>query len=276
MLAETQRGVALIIVLWLVSLLTIMGLSHARNVHIESRLVENQINQVESRALTEAGVYHAIFQLISASGSTRQYRNLQQVEFESGRVNVSIQDATGLFDLNTGPASILEQILEHAGVASSKRLALVDAVLDWRDADDFRHVNGAEKSDYRLAGLSWEPRNARFLAVEELRYVLGMTDEIYKKVSPYLTIHSSKNMVDINHAPAWLITALGLPMAGDSNETIKALDHGSIYRISAWTSKGERAAASVEATVKISAAGDSPYRIYSWKESVPVDHFDTL
>lgn len=274
MLTGTQRGVALIIVLWLISLLTIMGLSHARNVHIESRLVANQVKQAVSRAMAEAGLYHAIFQLITTQGSKRARGGLQQIEFESGRVKVLIQNAAGLFDMNTGSANTLLQIFEQLGLARDQRLRLVDAVLDWRDVDDFKHLNGAEKNDYRMAGLNWEPRNAPFIAVDELRYVLGMTDDIFKKVSPYLTVYSGKSRVNAKIAPAWLGSVLGLSGSGSTAGPIQSADLSSIYHITSWISEGEAVRSSVEAIVDISSTGERAYRIFSWKESISVGYID--
>ena len=57
-----------------------------------------------------------------------------------------------------------------------RRSASLDAILDWRDADDLQRPNGAEAPDYRAAGLEVRARpTRRSRRVGELQRVLGVT-----------------------------------------------------------------------------------------------------
>ena len=58
---------------------------------------------------------------------------------------------------------------------------LVDAIGDWKDADDLRRPNGAEAADYQAAGSPYLPANALFETVPELQRVLGMTPALYRE-----------------------------------------------------------------------------------------------
>jgi general secretion pathway protein K len=88
-------------------------------------------------------------------------------------------------------------------------VVLLDAVLDWRDADRLRRIHGAEEDDYRAAGKSYVPSNAAFKTVDELLRVVGMTPELYRMLSPALTVYSK--LPGINSAFASRKVLLAIP-----------------------------------------------------------------
>jgi general secretion pathway protein K len=94
------------------------------------------------------------------------------------------------------------------GVGSDETARLVDAIADWKDEDDLRRLNGAERDDYRRAGLPWVPRNGPFEAVEELRLVVGMTPALYARALPLVTIYSQNARVNPATASAEVLQAL--------------------------------------------------------------------
>jgi hypothetical protein len=58
-------------------------------------------------------------------------------------------------------------------VSDTKAVALTDALLDYRDADDFRRLNGAEVHEYRSIAAEAELRNGDLLSPTELQRVWG-------------------------------------------------------------------------------------------------------
>jgi general secretion pathway protein K len=90
-------------------------------------------------------------------------------------------------DLNHAPETRLAALFASAGADQSKARSLADNVADFRDPDNLPHSHGAEAAEYQAAGLAWGPKNAPFQDVEELQQVLGMTPEIYDRVSAHLT-----------------------------------------------------------------------------------------
>ena len=93
-------------------------------------------------------------------------------------VLVSLQDMRGLVAINgTNLGGFgrerIERLLGTWGVADAKSIALTDALLDYRDADDLRRLNGAERAEYRAAGTEQDLRNADVLSPNQLRQVFG-------------------------------------------------------------------------------------------------------
>lgn len=81
-------------------------------------------------------------------------------------VGVSLQSVEG---------QMLASVLRNAGIPSGQTDSLVDAFLDWRDADDSVRAYGAEADWYTTRGLE-SPRNGNLVAVAELLSVRGFTE----------------------------------------------------------------------------------------------------
>ena len=96
---------------------------------------------------------------------------------------------------------------------------LADAILDFRDADDSSRNKGAEWPDYRAAGLPYVAHNRPFRSLAELRLVLGMSEALYRRIEPFVTVYSRRRGVDPRYAPEMVLRA------------IPGLDEGSINAI---------------------------------------------
>ena len=261
-----QRGIALVVVLWLLVLLTVIAASHSLAVRTETRLASNQVEASKTRGLAEAGAYHAIMELLVRDEALRWPVNgsVNHIRFEDGEVAISIRDARGLIDINKIQGAVLDTVLAGAGLEQTQRQALVDATLDWRDTDSLKRINGAEDDDYRRAGLKWAARDGVFSSVEEFRYVLGMTNPLYERLAPYLTVHSGQANIKLDAAPPWLVNVLTAeqdqPTTG--NTTARG---GSTFHITVWATSNGGSSASIDTVVRITATGNQAYTILSWR-----------
>lgn len=214
LLPVRQRGIVLIIVLWVVALLAIMAGSFAYSMRVETLLATHGLERAQARALAEAGVAYAALTLLEArrSQTTDSYwpvdGSAREWSFGPGRVSIKVMDAAGRIDLNTGHRELWKGLLLSAGVENSRVEELLDALEDWRDPDDEKQLNGAERQDYLAAGRSWGPKNAPFESVEELRQVLGMTPAVYRRIKPAVTVFSGQAGIDPAAASDSVLRAL--------------------------------------------------------------------
>ncbi|MFO1353063.1 MAG: type II secretion system protein GspK [Gammaproteobacteria bacterium] len=127
--------------------------------------------------------------------------------FGSGKVRISVVDAAGRIDLNHAAPELLKGLLTSAGgLEDAAAQALVDKIADFRDPDDAKQINGAEKADYQAAGRA--PKDSDFESVEELQQVLDMTPEIYERIAPALTMASGQPGIDPAAASALVLNAI--------------------------------------------------------------------
>jgi general secretion pathway protein K len=190
-----QKGVALIIVLWIITLLSVIAISFVQTMRTDVNVVGNSLSRIKAETLADAALDRAIYELAkpqniegrwNADGSTREWTYRDIV------VSITMQDETGRIDINRAGDNLLRGLLMSQGLQEEDALKLVDAIADWRDADSQKRLRGAEAADYAAAGLSQVPANALFQSVEELGQVIGMTPELFARLSPLVTIYSSQ------------------------------------------------------------------------------------
>ncbi len=207
---SSGRGIALIAVLWGLVLLAVIAASFATTSRTEIRLARNAMENARARALADAGVHRAVLGLAETDPERRLAADgtLYRFVFVDGQALIRIEDEGGKIDLNRAPDQMLKGLFLAAGLDADASAAMVDAIVDFRDANDARRLNGAEDDDYRAAGRRYGAKDRPFEAVEELRQVLGMTPELYALVAPALTVHSRQRKVNRDTASPLVLVAL--------------------------------------------------------------------
>ncbi len=210
--------------------------------------------------------------------------------FGGGELRISIEDEGGKIDLNRAPDELLKGLFVVVGVDGPEAARLVDAIADFRDADDVKRANGAEDDDYRAAGLAWQAKDAPFEAVEELQRVMGMTPELYAKAAPYLTVYSKRAKIDLVTAPREVLLAVPGIVAAEVEALLAAranmegpiprralpaptadrgyfsLSSRRIFTVRAEAHTESGAVFVREAVVRLTGKGGQPFRIFAWRQ----------
>jgi len=194
---QRERGVAFVLVLWVIAMLSIILGSFALIARTENLQARHLFDTTQARYAAEAGLNLAIFELRKADPMQKWIADGRPYRFGYGEaeIEVSIHDDSGKIDINTAAnnGDLLTNLFVTHGVDLDHAMALSDAIKDWIDADDLKQPNGAEAEDYKAAGLSYVPKNAPFDTVSELQQVLGMTYDLYSKIEPAITIYSGRS-----------------------------------------------------------------------------------
>ena len=193
--SSRERGVAFVLVLWVIAMLSIMLGSFALVARTENMQSRHLFDATQARYAAEAGLNLAVFELRKGDPLQRWIADGRPYRFGYGdaEIEVSMTDDSGKIDINAADGDLLTNLFMGRGVPMDQAQALSDAILDWRDPDDLKHPNGAEEPDYKAAGLSYSPKNAPFDTVSELQQVLGMNYDLYSKIEPGITIYSGRN-----------------------------------------------------------------------------------
>lgn len=205
-----QQGVALILVLWILALMTIMAGSFTLSTQRETSLVTNSRERAKAVALSDGGIHYAMFMLSLPNAAQRWRADGTPYRLALGGVPVEVRiyDEAGKIDLNAARESTLRTILTKVTQDEDQAVKLADAIFDWRDSDDLKRLSGAESAEYRAAGLDQMPQNRNFLVLEELRGVLGITPSLYQKLEPFFTVYN--NVDGVNPAKASITVLLAL------------------------------------------------------------------
>jgi len=212
---SVQRGVALILVLWVIALLTIIAVALTAAQRTETTLAGNQLANVRFRAAAEAGVSFAILNLLAAPAVLDEEADIwvpdgvaRLWKFGGETLMIRVFNETSRIDLNKAPRDLLAALAAALALPEDESTALADAIEDWRDADDLAQLNGAEDSDYEDAGRSYGAKDGPFDSVEELQQVLGVDADLYRMLAPALTVDSGSDSVDQEFAGPLVRAAL--------------------------------------------------------------------
>ena len=189
-----QGGFALVVVLWMLALLTLMAGGYSATMRTESRQTANYMRSAQAGAIAEAGIWLATREL-QRPDKERRWRSDNtpyDLDLFDAKVTLRIQNEAGKIDLNSARPELLQGLLESVNSKQSGQdnNDVLQAILDWRDRDKLVRVNGAEDDAYKAAGYNYGAKNGPFNSIDELRLVMGMTDDIYRKIAPDLTIYS--------------------------------------------------------------------------------------
>lgn len=215
-----QRGIALVLVLWITILLTVIAGGFAYSMHTEALATRNAVSVAQARAIADGAVQATAFELLRPRGPTGLWAPDGQLHIwnEAGAlIAASAVDESGKIDLNTASEALLKALLQTAGGLDADAAGrLLDAIQDWKDPDDLTRPNGAEAADYKAAGLTYAPANGPFEMVVELQRVLGMTPALYARIADSLTVHSRQPGIN----PVYASRAVLLSLPGATAEVV--------------------------------------------------------
>ncbi|MBG7608212.1 MAG: general secretion pathway protein GspK [Verrucomicrobia bacterium] len=215
----SQKGAALIAVLWLIAILGLAAVTTLRVISFDMEVVTAKIHGSRAFQLAEMGI------AIGCNPSVERNDPLlhRMDEANNEEINITLTSEGARFNINTlifaEDKTLIRSIFIHWGLDLDSAQALTDAFTDWTDRDDQSALNGAEVEDYEKIGRLNQPFNRPFYDIEEMRLVLGM-DQI-EALRPdwrdWFTVWSSGTL-DLNEADAELIS-----VAADVTESIASI-----------------------------------------------------
>jgi len=230
-----QTGVALLLVLFAVVMLAALVLEFDRTTRIDVVATRNFLNGIRAGFLAKAGVEAGRGVLKEDALHSTGYDAADEfwgavppMTMPEGAVTVSIEDEAGKLNPNhlvnaNGGTKIrtkvdqMRRLLETLHV----EVPLVDALVDWIDADRVPEPAGAEDDYYRTLDPPYRARNGRLQSLSELHMVRGVTDQVYEALSPYLTVATpAPGRINVNTAALPVLQALHSKMTAELAERI--------------------------------------------------------
>ena len=212
-LQGSESGIALMLVLWVLVLLSIIVLEFCSTMRIEATISKNFKEGERSYYLAQAGINRAFIELIKAQRAIKKFKGAKDsmvddaaedeleddetedwkpreepylFELEYGECEVTIGDEGGKINLNwiakkaKSDRKLLTDIIEKScGLEGEEKDIIVDSIIDWVDKDHNHLMNGAEDEYYEALEEPYESRDGDFVIPEELLLVRGITDDIF-------------------------------------------------------------------------------------------------
>lgn len=225
---KSEAGFALLATLVVLAFLSILALMLANKFRTEARISQMKSESLEIKALSETAFTHAILGLTNpdpkeawkADGANRT------IELKGRKAQVRIRDELGKLDINTANRTQLKLFFMANDDDEDRVDHILDAMEDWRDANNSKEPRGAEAADYRREGYVILPSNAPFESVGDLARVMDMDEDLYVCVAPALTVHSQRRALDEARAHPLLVTALKLGTGDAEARAVSAIRGG--------------------------------------------------
>ena len=214
---EREQGFTFLVVIWALSILIVLSLVFGATVSAHLKTTRNAIDNARAEAFADAGIELAVLDLSAwraqMERDPRFPRNGRAVRCSLGDgdwLSIAIEDEVGKVDLNMADERLIGAALVAAGVAADEAAGVAQRILDYRDDDNDRRPNGAEREAYRDRGRAG-PKNLPFDTIEEVEQVLGTPAGLADALRPFATIYSGQMHIDGNFAHRRLLAALSNP-----------------------------------------------------------------
>lgn len=226
--STSQRGGALLAVLWLSVALSAIAFSVANSVRGETERTSTTADSLRAYYLATGSVDRAILwiywgiygQYTNPDGSPKYYRAPMpyiRYSYPEGEVLVEVIPEAGKLNINTAKPEEIISLLYTLGINADRAAQIAQRIIDYRTAaEDTQPPSNS----------SFQARHASLEELEEILLVPGMTPDIFYgrfdrdpsgRLVPRgglrdcLTVWGAANRVDINTAAPALLESLGLP-----------------------------------------------------------------
>lgn len=217
-----ERGFALLLSLLIIFLLVVIILEADFQVRADLRAAGNFRDDLKAFYLAKSAVSAAEALIKDDTKNSNTYDGLDEFwsfpipeyPLGDGFLSGTLVDEERKININylVTRNSSGQRVVESGRKAQLERLfvlleldpQLVDPIVDWLDSNNEALPFGAEAGAYQSREPSYSPANGPFETLQELHMVEGMTDKIYKKISPYLTVYG-KGTVNVNTADALVL-----------------------------------------------------------------------
>lgn len=214
---KQQKGVALIVVLLLLSLMTLLAVQMSERLQFNFYRVENQIQNQQAywyalgmEELGKIAIQQGIDDSDTVNLSQAWATQGQRYPLEGGEAIGDIVDRQACFNLNALSGlkpdagstkkpflvGYLQSLLEEQDVDSYEAEVIADSSWEFVDSDDVVNSSfGAGDSTYEGFRPPYLPPQGLMADVSEFRAVNGVTAQIYNKLKPLLCAIPTTDMV---------------------------------------------------------------------------------
>lgn len=230
-LPPQQQGVALVIVLLILSIATIAVVSMSSSRQLDIRRTENLLRSAQAFEYSyslESWAAKILRDELSENKRDGFDDNWAKALPQTAIPGVAAQltDLQGRFNLNN---LLVENKPSEPDVQRFQRLlalldikpVIIDAILDWMDADsETRQPGGAEDDSYFDEKTPYRSANRQFADVSELLLVHGVTQQDYQALKPYIYVTDTYAAINVNTADPILIRSLADKLSAKNTELL--------------------------------------------------------
>ncbi|MDQ7786480.1 MAG: type II secretion system minor pseudopilin GspK [Thermodesulfovibrionales bacterium] len=222
-LVKNEHGMALVITLLVIVLLTAMVVEFSYGVYIGTNNLYNWRDAQRLSLMAKSGV-NVTARMLKDIANATEYKTQNHIEMPvenpfkdfQGNIKISVEDETAKFNLNSLVREGGDRAVNMGAYNALKRLLSVlslderiaDRIVDWID----------ENSEVKISGGEIGAKNTFLDSTDELLLMRGITKQDYDTLVPYITVCGSKGMLYVN------INRAGIPVIRSVADSVKEQD----------------------------------------------------
>jgi general secretion pathway protein K len=238
---KKQKGIALLLVLWALALLSLLLGGLAGWVQLETRQGLWQRQHTQALLAAEAGMNQAVQALLDKSHRPRWIADGRgtPLRFDEAQLVVGVTSERGKLDLNAAQVDDVSKVAQACGATRNQAAQLAKALQARR---------GGDEPPLRV--------------IEELRQLPGMTQVLYSRLLPEVTLWSGLDRPEPAFATPLLKRVLNMP-----NQAAVGADPGDVVTIESQAQLPSGYSARLQTTVLLnpSEGNAQPYRVLRCK-----------
>jgi len=222
-----QQGVALVTVMLVVAIVTVICSGLIARQQLAIRASGNQLASQQAKQYALGGEALGVAVLtrdLKEPGSDPRQpvdhpleawaKPLPAFPIEQGEIGVRIEDLAGRFNVNS---LVQDDKVNKQAVERFRRLLLrleidtpyAERLVDWLDRDqEPTGEYGAEDNQYLLAQPPYRTAGHEMQDASEVRLLLGMSEDDYRRLRPYIAALPAKVPLNVNTASALVLSSL--------------------------------------------------------------------
>ncbi len=274
---KNESGFALLLAMWAMLLLAVLGGSIMMDARGTKTVSSNILAETKQRIAADGAINRVVLALLDPRDNLRLRLDGTAIPLPIFGHDFYIRVASekGKIDINSASTDILNAVLKSQKLDNQKFETLTEKIIEWRTP-----VASLKRdvliSEYRQANLAYGPRFGRFQTIDELRLVLGMTDELVAKIIPMVTVWSGDSIVDRGVASEAVLTVLSVNGDNFASNQLNANKNSTSVEVQRLPALGEVMSISIslrrqpEIEIRFAAiqiAGDRviPFKTLEWR-----------
>jgi type II secretory pathway component PulK len=241
MRADQNRGLALITVLWLISLLTILATAMLAITRSHGRMAARAAQGLAAETIADSAIRITLLRINAPLREERTFNfsaNWRLTLFDQP-IEVKVEREAGRVDLNAAAEPLLAAVFSAGGIELERSRAFASRVLEWR------RNKGA------------------FVSIGELRQVTGL-DDLSPEILDAFTVYSTRSpTIAREFAHPLVLEALESLSAPPVSMPGHLLLTGQVVRVQACLTREEITRCRT-AIARLTGNASKPFLIYDW------------
>jgi len=201
---RTQRGSALILVLWFMAALSLLVLVGAHSTRQQTQRMAVDLERLHMELVLDAALQLGAQRHMAMRDSAGSYRRLS-LQLGKHAVRLEIIPSGGLVDVRVASDELLQALFERVGgLPAGEAESLRTRLREWLQPQEELVTQPASNTTVNPAK---EGFRGGLDELSQLQRVPGITPELYETIAPFLGING-QSRIQLNAAPPALIDAL--------------------------------------------------------------------